>query len=125
MADEVQQIEAELREASAEIEDLKAQLDVLPADAPAAKREYLEQSIIALRTEKQQLRRKEELLLQRLPPIQGMGLVGNISSISQARLGCWRSPGRIRRQVVCSVQSACWERVVQHRQLSLATPVPL
>ena len=97
MANEVQQVEVDLRKASTKIENLEARLEGLPADAPAAKVEYLQESILALRREK-------ELLLQRLPPIQGMGLVGNISSISQVRLGCWRSPGPIRRQVVCSVQ---------------------
>ena len=90
MANEVQQVEADLRKASTKIENLEARLEGLPADAPAAEKIYLRESILALR-------RKEELLLQRLPPIQGMGLVENISSISQVRLGCWRSPGRIRK----------------------------
>ena len=96
MADEVQQVQEEVRKAAAEVEDLKAQLEDLPADAPAAKGEYLQQSILALRREK-------ELLLQRLPPIKGMGLVGNISSLSQAPLCCWTCWTH-RRQMVYSVQ---------------------
>ena len=104
MANEVQQVEAEVKKASTKIEKLEAQMENLPADAPAADKSYLRDRILALYKEKEQLWREKELLLQRLPPIQGMGLIGNISNLSQVRLGCWRSPGRIRKQVVCSVQ---------------------
>ena len=107
MANEVQQVEADLRKASTKIENLEARLEGLPADAPAAEKSYLQDRICVLykkeeqlRTEKEQLRRKEELLL--LQRVQGMGLIGNISNLSQVRLGCWRSPVRIRKQVVYS-----------------------
>lgn len=67
---------ADLKNTTAEIEELRAQLAVLPGTAAATDRAYLQQSILALR--------KEELLLQRLLLAQGAGALTKYSQNSVA-----------------------------------------
>lgn len=84
MGDEAQSLRADLNKTTTRIEELEAQLEALPSFFTASVRRYLQQSILALR-------KKKELLLQRLPPAQGAGGAQALTKYSRNSLAFSKS----------------------------------